>query len=72
MKITNREYNLIVKELANRFRDLTWLSLEEKFKKKTPKKVFENWTKGNDCEINYIFTCIFNDVLQIIARIRRK
>ena len=42
MKITEEEYNQIIKELAKRLRDSIYINAERKIREKTPKSFFEN------------------------------
>ena len=72
MKITEEEYNQIVKELVKRLRDLIYINAEREIREETPRSFFEDFDfKGDILEINYNFRIIISDLFQILGGIRR-
>lgn len=73
MKITNKEYNQIIHELAEEFKDIVFLKGEELLKKLITKEFIENDLEKEDTvKIQYRFGFSKADVWQILGRIRRK
>lgn len=73
MKITDEEYNQIIKEMSNRLVDLAYLKGEKTIGKAFPKKLLEGFLgKGDSVEVNYSVQLLVNDLYQILGRIRRK
>jgi len=72
MKITEEEYNQIIKELAKRLRDLVYINAERKIREETPKSFFEDFDfKDDTLEINYNYQIVIGDLFQILGGIRR-
>jgi len=72
MKITEEEYNQIIKELAKRLRDSIYINAERKIRERTPKCFFENFDfKGDTLEMNYDYQIMIGDLFQILGGIRR-
>lgn len=71
MKISKKEYNQIIKELAERIKDLIYINLENNLKKHTPKKIFENFCDKDDIDFTYTFHLVNGDIKQILGRCRR-
>lgn len=75
MKITDEEYNQIIREITQRIRDSVCFKTEDKIKKEMPKAFVEKWlsdVKIAGTEINYNFQIVVGDIHQIFSRIRRK
>ena len=72
MKITEEEYNQIIKELAKRLRDSIYINAEKKIREKTPKSFFEDFDfKDDTLEMNYDYQIMIGDLFQILGGIRR-
>jgi len=72
MKITEEEYNQIIKELVKRLQDLVYINAERKIREKTPKSFFEDFDfKDDTLEINYNYQIVIGDLFQILGGIRR-
>ena len=70
-KISNAEYNQIIKEIVERFKDLIYEGAEIKFKREFSKSFFEGIIWEDNIEIRYQMTMVSNDVKQMLNRIRR-
>ena len=71
MKITPEEKRLLVKELAERMKDIIYMNAEQ-YAEELVDDILKKEPKPNDClEVRYIFRFVYNDLRQIIGRIRR-
>lgn len=69
---SKKEQEIIKSELSERIKDLIFMGIN-----KQVDEIFENiskinYSKTDSIEIDYNFGLIFNDVLQIVGRIRRE
>jgi len=69
---SKKEQEVIKSELSERIKDLTFIGINKKVD-----DIFENiskinYRKNDSIEIDYNFGFIFNDILQIVGRIRRE
>lgn len=77
-KITNEEYNKIVKEWANRLKDLVYLNAEENIRERMSKEYLENLLDAKvskwDDNLEIVFTVgiVINDLKQMLGRLRRE
>lgn len=74
MKISNEEYELVVKELSERIKDVVFVNAEKNVRKILTKERLEQLLDldgGSEVELNYVITFVVNDILQIIGRKRR-
>ena len=74
VKISNEEYELVVKELSERIKDVVFVNAEKNVRKILTKERLEQLLDldgGSEVELNYVITFVVNDILQIIGRKRR-
>jgi len=69
--LTEEEKNAVVKELAERMKDLVYMNAEEKAEEVIDKILKENPHPHTKFRINYTFEFMLNDIIQIVGRIRR-
>ena len=72
LKLTPEEKNAIITELAERMKDIVYMNAREKAEEAL-NDILEDIPSPNDIiEIDYNIRFVFNDILQILGRIRRK
>jgi len=74
IRISDKEYNLIIEELISRLKDMIYGdNCKSRLKKQHPKERFEQWINENDTktDIEYKFIICSGDLIQILNRIRR-
>ncbi|RLG36789.1 MAG: hypothetical protein DRN91_07105 [Candidatus Alkanophagales archaeon] len=72
LKLTAEERNVIITELAERMKDIVYMNAREKAEEALNDIVKEDLHPNDVIDISYNFRFIFNDVLQILGRVRRQ
>jgi len=76
MKLTDEEYEAVIRELSERVKDIVFMNAERKVRDALPKEFLEELLdKKNDTEsisISYMVCFAVGDIYQIIGRMRRK
>ena len=70
VKLTEEERRAVIKELAERFKDIVYMNAEERARKVVD--TIDGSDIDPNAEIIIEFTLSFNEVLQILGRLRRK
>jgi len=74
MRISDEEYELVVKELSERVKDVVFMNAEKNIRKTLTKERLESFLDqdgSNKIEVHYVVMLVVNDILQIIGRKRR-
>ena len=72
MKLSNKEYEEVIHEVADRLRDVVYMNADSIIKRYTSKGDLEHQLDGDfELEVHYGFTLLVNDFRQILASIRR-
>jgi len=72
LKLTPEERNAIITELAERMKDIIYMNAREKAEEALDDILKADPHPNDTVEINYKFQFIFNDILQMLGRIRRQ
>ena len=72
MKISNKEYEEVIHEVADRLRDVVYINADGVIRKYLFKRTLERELDGDfELQVEYGFSLLVNDFRQILARIRR-
>jgi len=72
LKLTPEEKNAIITELAERMKDIVYMNAREQAEKVLNEILRGNPSPDDVIDIEYKIQLVFNDILQILGRIRRK
>ena len=72
LKLTKKEKNAVVKELAERMKDVVYMNAEEKAEWAINRLLEVDLPPDSSININYRVTFLLNDILQILGRIKRQ
>ena len=72
LKLTPEEKEAIITELAERMKDIIYMNAREKAEEALNDILKADLHPNDTIEIDYKFQFIFNDILQILGRTRRK
>lgn len=72
LKLTPEEKEAIITELAERMKDIIYMNAREKAEEALNDILKTDLHPNDTIEIDYKFQFIFNDILQILGRTRRK
>ena len=72
LKLTKKEKNAVVKELAERMKDVVYMNAEEKAESAVNELLELDLSPDSSININYKITFLLNDILQILGRIKRQ
>jgi len=75
LKLSDEEYEAIIKEIAERVRDIVFMNAERKVKQSLPKEEVEKLLdSGNDIKVISVVhrvEFVVGDLIQILGRLRR-
>ena len=73
MKISDKEYEEIIRETVGRLCDVVYMNADGEVRKHLPKRTLEReLDRDFELEIRYEFILSVNDFRQMLARIRRE
>jgi len=72
LNLTKSEREAIIKELAERMKDIIYINAEKRAEETLNEILSMNLKPNDPITIDYNIQFIFNDILQILGRIRRK
>jgi len=70
--LTEDEKKALIKELAERMKDIVYMNAESRAQATINSLLEVELEPSDPIKINYKFNFVFNDILQILGRIRRK
>lgn len=71
LKLTPEEKNAIITELAERMKDIIYMNAREKAEEALDQILEDSLSPNDIIDIDYNIRFVFNDILQILGRIRR-
>ncbi len=73
MKLTDEEYEGIIQELANRWKNLAYINAESTLKQEIPKSTLEMFlAKEGVTELTFSLRLLVTDLREILGGIRRE
>jgi len=71
LKLTPEEKEAIITELAERMKDIIYMNAREKAEEALDQILKDDLHPNDTIDITYNIRFVFNDILQILGRIRR-
>jgi len=72
LKITEEERNILIEELAERLKDVVYMNARRRVEEFIDRLLDEDLEPNQEIIIHYKFALTFNDILQILGRVRRQ
>jgi len=71
LKLTKKEKEFLIEELSEKMKDVVYMNSRRRAKELVDKLQEMNLEPESKLEITYKIVFVFNDILQIVARVRR-